>query len=198
MENSCFDFQWPLNSIEDQLHAHTPLFEYYDEPVMEPSSRLTKQFNTYGRDHLSMNQNLIQGCDSSTADQGTTIVKHKDETFVSSEGSNGFNCNYLVSSSHGGAKVMSTSKTSKVTSYEYQDHILAERKRREKLSQMFIALSALLPNLKKVRKICPFFRLHTYKSFILGGSIIRIDHLCELSYLLCFLLSFWQRYMEDN
>lgn len=31
-----------------------------------------------------------------------------------------------------------------------QDHILAERKRREKLSQRFIALSAIVPGLKKV------------------------------------------------
>ncbi|KAJ0967737.1 hypothetical protein J5N97_024654 [Dioscorea zingiberensis] len=34
----------------------------------------------------------------------------------------------------------------------YQDHIIAERKRREKLSQRFIALSALIPNLKKMDK----------------------------------------------
>nr|GEY32080.1 transcription factor bHLH18-like [Tanacetum cinerariifolium] len=33
-----------------------------------------------------------------------------------------------------------------------QDHILAERKRREKLSQRFIALSALVPGLKKMDK----------------------------------------------
>ncbi|KAK9110919.1 hypothetical protein Scep_018438 [Stephania cephalantha] len=33
-----------------------------------------------------------------------------------------------------------------------RDHIIAERKRREKLSQRFIALSAILPNLKKMDK----------------------------------------------
>ncbi|KAK2410301.1 transcription factor bHLH18 [Trifolium repens] len=33
-----------------------------------------------------------------------------------------------------------------------QDHIMAERKRREKLSQSFIALAALVPNLKKMDK----------------------------------------------
>ncbi|GFP99432.1 transcription factor bhlh25 [Phtheirospermum japonicum] len=33
-----------------------------------------------------------------------------------------------------------------------QDHILAERKRREKISQRFIALSALVPGLKKMDK----------------------------------------------
>ncbi|KAM0937959.1 putative transcription factor bHLH family [Dioscorea sansibarensis] len=34
----------------------------------------------------------------------------------------------------------------------YQDHIIAERKRREKLSQKFIALSSIIPNLKKMDK----------------------------------------------
>lgn len=32
-----------------------------------------------------------------------------------------------------------------------KEHVLAERKRREKLSEKFIALSALLPGLKKVK-----------------------------------------------
>lgn len=41
-----------------------------------------------------------------------------------------------------------------------RDHIMAERKRREKLSQSFIALSALVPGLKKVHYIqytIPYF-----------------------------------------
>ena len=37
-----------------------------------------------------------------------------------------------------------------------QDHIMAERKRREKLSQRFIALSAIVPGLKKVPHISLF------------------------------------------
>ncbi|CAM6097695.1 unnamed protein product [Calypogeia fissa] len=38
------------------------------------------------------------------------------------------------------------------TSGHTQDHIMAERKRREKLSQRFIALSAIVPGLKKMDK----------------------------------------------
>ncbi|KAK1316994.1 Transcription factor bHLH25 [Acorus calamus] len=34
-------------------------------------------------------------------------------------------------------------------SHTQADHIIAERKRREKLSQRFIALSAIIPGLKK-------------------------------------------------
>ncbi|PHT91431.1 hypothetical protein T459_06544 [Capsicum annuum] len=38
------------------------------------------------------------------------------------------------------------------TSLQAQDHVLAERKRRERLTQRFIALSTLIPNLKKLDK----------------------------------------------
>lgn len=40
------------------------------------------------------------------------------------------------------------------TSVQAQDHVLAERKRRERLTQRFIALSTLIPNLKKVNLFC--------------------------------------------
>ncbi|KAK7363025.1 hypothetical protein VNO77_05153 [Canavalia gladiata] len=49
-----------------------------------------------------------------------------------------------------------------------QDHIIAERKRREKLSQRFIALSALLPGLQK-----------TDKASVLGDAINYLKQLKE-------------------
>ncbi|BFG35703.1 transcription factor bHLH18 [Prunus yedoensis var. nudiflora] len=49
-----------------------------------------------------------------------------------------------------------------------QDHVLAERKRREKLSQRFIALSALVPGLKKMDK-----------ASVLGDAIKYMKHLQE-------------------
>ncbi|XP_020229584.1 transcription factor bHLH18 [Cajanus cajan] len=39
------------------------------------------------------------------------------------------------------------------TSHHTKDHIIAERMRREKISQQFIALSALIPDLKKMDKV---------------------------------------------
>ncbi|KEH16285.1 basic helix loop helix (bHLH) DNA-binding family protein [Medicago truncatula] len=48
------------------------------------------------------------------------------------------------------------------------DHIMAERKRREKLSQSFIALAALVPNLKKMDK-----------ASVLAESIIYVKELKE-------------------
>ncbi|KAL3692266.1 hypothetical protein R1sor_005917 [Riccia sorocarpa] len=47
-----------------------------------------------------------------------------------------------------------------------QDHIMAERKRREKLSQRFIALSAIVPGLKKMDK-----------ASVLGDAIKYVKHL---------------------
>ncbi|XP_022963136.1 transcription factor bHLH19-like isoform X2 [Cucurbita moschata] len=49
-----------------------------------------------------------------------------------------------------------------------QDHVIAERKRREKLSQRFVALSALIPRLKKMDK-----------ASILGDAITYIKDLEE-------------------
>ena len=37
-----------------------------------------------------------------------------------------------------------------------QDHIIAERKRREKINRRFIKLSAVIPNLKKVLLLIQF------------------------------------------
>ncbi|KAK3026769.1 hypothetical protein RJ639_040308 [Escallonia herrerae] len=49
-----------------------------------------------------------------------------------------------------------------------QDHVLAERKRRERLTERFIALSALLPGLKKMDK-----------ASVLGNAITHIKQLQE-------------------
>ncbi|XP_057425705.1 transcription factor bHLH18-like [Lotus japonicus] len=52
--------------------------------------------------------------------------------------------------------------------HQAQDHIVAERKRREKISQQFIALSALIPGLKKIDK-----------ASVLGDTIQHIKQLQE-------------------
>ncbi|XP_057491450.1 uncharacterized protein LOC130777197 [Actinidia eriantha] len=54
------------------------------------------------------------------------------------------------------------------TPSETQDRVIAERKRREKLSQRFIALSAIIPGLKKVNK-----------ASVLGDAIKYLKHLQE-------------------
>ncbi|XP_061371591.1 transcription factor bHLH18-like [Gastrolobium bilobum] len=52
--------------------------------------------------------------------------------------------------------------------HQSQDHIIAERRRREKISQQFIALSALIPGLKKMDK-----------ASVLGDAIKHVKQLQE-------------------
>ncbi|KAK1440653.1 hypothetical protein QVD17_06482 [Tagetes erecta] len=65
-------------------------------------------------------------------------VKPKDELLSFSD-SHGFTCKKKV-------------PTTVRNPVQVQDHVLAERKRREKLAQRFISLSSLLPDLKKMDK----------------------------------------------
>ncbi|XP_076907971.1 transcription factor bHLH25-like [Bidens hawaiensis] len=168
MEDPSFSFQFPVNSFDHQLDAtsmseatlgdnmdrgrdHVSVFDYY-KPVMEPSPRPTKQIKTSSwnssitSDHSLMNPNLSH--------QGNNLVTAKEEMTVSSKISHGFTSHLQFGNQkspdfnrdyHGSVK--SNTKLSPA-----QDHILAERKRREKLSQRFIALSALVPGLKKMDK----------------------------------------------
>ncbi|EXC54482.1 hypothetical protein L484_001114 [Morus notabilis] len=57
------------------------------------------------------------------------------------------NQNYVLKANQGAKRISTSTKLSQA-----KDHILAERKRREKLSQRFIALSAIVPGLKKMDK----------------------------------------------
>lgn len=67
------------------------------------------------------------------------------------------NQNYVFKPCKGGKRISPSGNGISHT----QDHILAERKRREKLSQRFIALSAIVPGLKKVYLILSF--LHKFR-----------------------------------
>ncbi|KAI8029690.1 Transcription factor bHLH25 [Camellia lanceoleosa] len=65
-------------------------------------------------------------------------------------------------------RVCTTNTTTTRTPLQAQDHVVAERKRREKLSKRFIALSALVPGLKKLDK-----------ASVLGNAIKYIKELQE-------------------
>ncbi|KAH0701238.1 hypothetical protein KY284_015453 [Solanum tuberosum] len=94
---------------------------------------------------LSFNNNMDsvfpshQGCKIEAVDE-MYLCDSSDQMFFPYVKSNG--C-YDVKDKEGGKRIPSV---------ELQHHIIAERKRREKLSQRFVALSAILPSLKKVDK----------------------------------------------
>lgn len=81
-----------------------------------------------------------------TVSSGTTFMLPFS---VTSQANSYDNVDYVLKDSQGSKRVINASNT-RVS--QAQDHILAERKRREKLSQRFIALSALVPGLKKMDK----------------------------------------------
>ncbi|KAL1534456.1 transcription factor bHLH25-like [Salvia divinorum] len=76
------------------------------------------------------------------------VVRPKEETWFSPTILNDQTSNNVIKPCHGIKRANPTN--TKLA--QAQDHILAERKRREKLSQRFIALSALVPGLKKMDK----------------------------------------------
>ncbi|CAI9770042.1 unnamed protein product [Fraxinus pennsylvanica] len=58
-----------------------------------------------------------------------------------------FGKNYTLKACPGNKRISTNDRH-----YHGQDHVMAERKRREKLSQRFVALTALVPGLKKMDK----------------------------------------------
>ena len=72
------------------------------------------------------------------------------ESKVSNHGKSLTSKGSLQNQKKGPKRNIQESKKTDSAARNAQDHIIAERKRREKISQKFIALSALLPDLKKV------------------------------------------------
>ncbi|GAB4853383.1 hypothetical protein Ancab_017561 [Ancistrocladus abbreviatus] len=94
--------------------------------------------------------NFFSFSDSNYLNQAGSLIKTKENhVFKASQGAKGISPN-----------------TARLP--HAQDHIIAERKRREKLSQRFIALSAIVPGLKKMDK-----------ASVLGEAIKHMKHLQE-------------------
>ncbi|XP_064999326.1 transcription factor bHLH18-like [Musa acuminata AAA Group] len=101
---------------------------------------------SFGNPESPTDQNNIYGCLGG-------VVKRKKEMDV------------LL---HHGSKRNYDTMVGQGTTYHNKDHIMAERKRREKLNQRFIALSAIVPGLKK-----------TDKASVLGDAIKYLKQLEE-------------------
>lgn len=135
---------------------------------VQPTKQLkTTWNNTYGSD--SMNKNIIPKASNSSP--SSKIISfdfdHSNTSSVSSqqfynmvkkpktEIAYGKNLNFEAVISQGDydnklENKVSTTTTTQRNSIQARDHVMAERKRREKLSQKFIVLSSMIPGLKKV------------------------------------------------
>lgn len=143
--------QWHLSSINesnslpigsafgDTSQHHSYVYPNFNPRTsMETAQTLETQFVSY--------PNLLSFVDLNQLNQ-LGLVKPKDE-MIGSQNNNATSSDMISQGTFEAKKVATRPKLSLP-----QDHIIAERKRREKLSQRFIALSALVPGLQKVCKI---------------------------------------------
>ncbi|CAK8530382.1 unnamed protein product [Lathyrus sativus] len=156
-------------ALQKHFLSNTPNFN--NKTCMEASERAAKQLKNNSWNYNSSNlqtsetqyANLLSFADSNYANQ-LGLLKPKSEMMVCPkiDSSTTTIANMLMNQAHLSenhqnhvfkafqeAKDVET-RPSKPS--QAHDHIVAERKRREKLSQRFIALSALVPNLKKMDK----------------------------------------------
>nr|WCO08322.1 hypothetical protein [Suaeda aralocaspica] len=148
-----------------QNDVHTPLEEKPTKQLKANnwSYEINHVLNSQD-DHLIINNsptmlsfsNNSSSCSNQTNSGG--LITPKDEVAIS-------NVSYPSPEVFGSSPVSSVEKqneaspriasiksTNAAMSQQSRDHIMAERKRREKLSQKFIALSAIIPGLKKMDK----------------------------------------------
>lgn len=134
---------------------------------MITSSKITKTRKQYYSSSASSSSGIISfekpNSQLSGNIKGDIInIKAKKEDYMApyfGDSSTAGDLSYYAISSHGedyevlgfceGNKRVSTVSTSR-TPLQAQDHVVSERKRRERITQRFIALSALVPGLKKV------------------------------------------------
>ncbi|XP_051132964.1 transcription factor bHLH19-like isoform X2 [Andrographis paniculata] len=170
MEDPLFIHQWPVNSIEDlnsnlhQSFSQPPMLDFKRAAESEsPQAGINRplkhhrtaswnssKFGNMLNSPVFGNALLLDNQDVSNLEG---IVKPKEEVWSSIN----IPSDPAVSQSCFGNQMMTCGGVAKRIATntrlaQAQDHILAERKRREKLSQRFIALSALVPGLKKMDK----------------------------------------------
>ena len=174
MDDPGFIHPWHMNYLDQELSVlpmeSTAFGESFN--LSKPSMEITSH-GGFDRPLKLHKPNIWDPYSNSTTDDdnspnvlsfvNSAVVKPKEEA-VSSRGSVNFptydglvsqgllgnNQNYVFKASHGAKRITTTTTTTARPHSHPQDHIIAERKRREKLSQRFIALSAIVPGLKKV------------------------------------------------
>ncbi|KAK2656701.1 hypothetical protein Ddye_009753 [Dipteronia dyeriana] len=121
----------------------------YLSPISSPTSQfLSFEQPTSSPKHFYRNleSSSYKSKDEAVSSQGNNI--HFSHHLGSENSLDSQNYATQANINHGTKRTCSNTKTPSMT----KDHILAERKRREKLSQRFIALSAIVPGLKKMDK----------------------------------------------
>ncbi|KAH1087484.1 hypothetical protein AAZX31_07G170800 [Glycine max] len=184
MEDATFLHQWHLSSIDDpnllpiaaafgetlQHHAFSTYPNFNPKTSMETTLADDERGTKHHR-NISLNPNSKSAQTSSETQfvSFPNLFSFVDSNHTTpppdtiSQGTLGNHNNYVFKACQEAKKTGKRYKHS-----QPQDHIIAERKRREKLSQRFIALSALVPGLQK-----------TDKASVLGDAIKYLKQLQE-------------------
>ncbi|KAL7119207.1 hypothetical protein ACP275_02G049500 [Erythranthe tilingii] len=174
MEDSLNCQQWSVDSIFDELSSVSMAsifcedFDpscYYNNYSQPDLKRAPHEWSSelVGEDGIIIRPSKQIKSENKPNSPPTTIKKPKQETWYSSTNGSTITFgqqqnNYVVPKSYEHAKgtTITTKSTTTATTAtrvpSAQERMLAERKRREKLTQRFIALSALVPGLKKMDK----------------------------------------------
>jgi hypothetical protein len=148
-----FDIDQSISSESDNTPKQQNNFS--SSPPIETSdcreiSRPAKQLKTN-----SWNSSSTTSSNSMIISFDSKVVKPKHESdenmIFQSSFANRNNNQYCTATNNDGQQTKKRVATSR-TPLHALDHVIAERKRREKLSQRFIALSAVIPGLKKTDK----------------------------------------------
>lgn len=187
MEDVGFMRQWPTNSLDEIVNHHFShqifdvkpnITEYssHDTDIIDPPGKI-RITNTWNSSSNSSSPHQISFSNSNCETQFGTI-KPKEEAVLSPSSnittlpSGVFDFQESFGNQIYGFKARQGSKKNSTNGTRFsssQEHIMAERKRREKLSQRLIALSAMVPGLKKVIPISTF-------AFALLINELRLSH----------------------
>lgn len=149
--NSAVDNFQPGEGTAKQLKTNSWESSTSNHLASKPSSSSPSQLISFGNSNLPLSnyiRNFHENPYSSVKPKDEAAsLENRNPASVISQSSYHETQNHSPTSGHG-IKRVGTPLTK--NALNNQDHVLAERKRREKLTQRFIALSAIVPGLKKV------------------------------------------------
>lgn len=143
------DHDFSVDSFSSESYTENPSFidqSFQTSKGLEEPSNI-KQLTSYKKSN-SINMNFTP-----TEKSRPKLLSDTPNTFTISFGDKKPKDEILSFSDSLGFTAADTKKVPTMirNPIQVQDHVLAERKRREKLAQRFISLSSLLPDLKKVQ-----------------------------------------------
>ncbi|GLT44215.1 hypothetical protein SLA2020_181260 [Shorea laevis] len=131
-----------LNSCKNEASDQLTKEDYITRPAKQLK---TKNSSTW--EYSCVKKQMISKPSASASSQIISFDNSKSSPAISQQYHGDLGCT-VTFKNEGTKKVDSLSRNP----IHAQDHVIAERRRREKINQLYIALSALLPSLKKADK----------------------------------------------